>query len=135
MLERLLNTPSMSYLEKGLDAAWLRNEVIADNIANIDTPGFTASHVEFEGLLQSAMEADDGFKNRRTHEKHFDFGSDWESVEPIVMQNTDTDMRMDGNNVDMETEMLELARNTLHYNSMVSKLSSEFTRMRTAITG
>lgn len=135
MLESMLNTTSMKYLEKGLNAAWVRNEVIADNIANIDTPGFTASHVEFEDILKSALD-DSAFSARKTSNRHFDFGAmDWEQVQPVILENPDTDMRMDGNNVDMETEMLELSRNTLHYNSMVSKLSSEFSRMRTAITG
>ncbi len=45
---------SVNLLEKGLGATWLRNEVISNNIANVDTPGFKASEVEFETLMADA---------------------------------------------------------------------------------
>ncbi len=134
MLERMLNTPSMAYLRKGLDAAWLRNEVIANNLANVDTPNFTSSSVEFEEIFKKALH-DSDFTYRTTRPEHIQFNPDWEHLQPRVLENPNTDIRMDGNNVDVDVEMLELSRNTLHYNTMVQKLSSEFNRLRTAITG
>ncbi len=47
-------------LQKGLDAAWTRNSVITNNIANVDTPGFKSSSVEFEAAMKRAMEAESG---------------------------------------------------------------------------
>ena len=53
MLERMFS--SVNTLQKALNASWLRNEVIGNNIANVDTPGFKASHVRFEELVSEAL--------------------------------------------------------------------------------
>ena len=70
MINRIFD--STKYLEKGLDAAWTRNQVIANNIANADTPGFKSSKVEFESIFQSALE-NGGFTAKQTRDKHINF--------------------------------------------------------------
>ncbi len=126
---------STKYLEKGLDASWLRNQVISNNIANAETPNFKSSRVEFEDVFAAALDDGNGFDNKMTREKHIDFSTpDPGDVVPTVYQNSDTTMRMDGNNVDIDYENVELAKNTLYYNTLVEKLNSEFSMLRTAIT-
>ncbi|HWS30760.1 MAG TPA: flagellar basal body rod protein FlgB [Clostridia bacterium] len=126
---------STKYLEKGLDASWLRNQVISNNIANAETPNFKSSRVEFEDVFAAALDDENSFDNKMTREKHIDFSTpDPGDVVPTVYQNSDTTMRMDGNNVDIDYENVELAKNTLYYNTLVEKLNSEFSMLRTAIT-
>lgn len=125
-----------SYLEKGLDAAWMRQQVIANNIANVDTPGFKASRVEFEDYFKSALENEnDGFKAKKTRAGHMNFGmGDIDSVTPAVVNNGDMTQRMDENDVDIDYEMAELAKNSLYYNTLATKVSQDLSRLRIAIT-
>lgn len=126
---------STKHLEKGLDAAWLRNQVISNNIANAETPGFKSSSVEFESVFAAALDDTSGFDNKITRDKHISFSNtDPDGVVPTVVKNSGTDMRMDGNNVDIDYENVELAKNTLYYNTLVEKLNTEFSMLRMAIT-
>ena len=123
-------------LQKGLSASWLRNAVIRNNIANIETPNFKASDVEFEAFFARALQEEPGFVGTRTHPGHREIGSpaiDLESIHPKVFQRKDLSMRMDGNNVDIESENVKLAQNSLYYNTMLEKMNSELRRLRMAI--
>ena len=120
-------------LQQGLSAAWTRNAVIRNNIANVETPEFKASDVEFETLMAQAIEGS-GFKGRKTHPRHIDIGtSDLSSVRAQIVEREGFSMRMDGNNVDIEDENVKLAQNSLYYNTLLEKLNSELRRLRMAI--
>ncbi len=122
------------YLEKGLDASWTRHQVILNNIANADTPGFKTSHVEFEDAFKQALEQGD-FAARKTRKGHMNIGSPSVDDVPVqIVQDSNTTMRMDGNNVDIDHEMTELAKNNIYYDTLVQKLTSEYNRLRLAIT-
>lgn len=125
---------STKYIEKGLDASWLRNQVISNNIANAETPGFKSSRVEFEDVFSAALEGDGAFANKMTREGHRSFTNDPEGVQASVVKNENTAMTMDGNNVDIDYENVELAKNTLYYNTLVEKLNTELSMLRLAIT-
>jgi flagellar basal-body rod protein FlgB len=135
MLPDIFKTTDL--LQKGLSASQLRQDTIANNIANIDTPGFKASHVEFESYMKDALENDsNSFSARTTRDKHISFGSgDAEDVEPTVVTDTSTSMRMDGNNVDIDAESADQAKNTIYYYSLASKLNGEIERLKLAIDG
>ncbi|MCL2125441.1 MAG: flagellar basal body rod protein FlgB [Oscillospiraceae bacterium] len=121
-------------LQKGLSAAWTRNAVIRNNIANVETPGFKASDVEFETLMLEALEGS-RFKGTKTHPRHIDIGAgnDLSSVHARVVEREYTSMRMDENNVDIEDENVKLAQNSLYYNTLMEKMNSELRRLRMAI--
>ena len=119
---------------KGLSASWTRNTVIRHNIANIETPGFKASGVEFESILRNSLNGR-GFVATRTHVNHRDFGTgSIENIRPRVYQRNDLSMRADGNNVDIEAENVRLAQNSIFYNTIMEKMNSEIRRLRMAIT-
>ena len=144
-------------LQKGLSAAWTRNAVIRNNLANVETPGFKASDVRFETLMADALSKDEvsayngtkthpnhigggeGFVAATTHEKHIKFGAATrESVDPFsvdaqVVRREGTSMRMDGNNVDIEVENVKLAQNGIYYETLLGKVNSELRRMSMAI--
>ena len=124
----------LDIMQKGLSASWTRNAVIRNNIANVETPGFKASDVEFESLLARSIQ-DGGFKGVKTHPKHIDIGaSSAPTFESRIVKRKDLSMRMDGNNVDIESENVKLAQNSLQYNTLMEKLNSEIRRIRMAIS-
>jgi flagellar basal-body rod protein FlgB len=108
--------------------------VIRNNIANIETPGFKASELQFESLLADALQGR-GFKGTKTHPGHRDIGAiEWDQVRPRLVQQRGLSMRMDGNNVDIESENVRMAQNSLYYNTLTEKLNSEIRRLRMAIS-
>ena len=123
---------NIDIMSKGLDASWLRNQVITNNIANVDTPGFKSARVAFESVFKSALEQG-SFTAKKTRAGHIDFSSSLEDTSSMVIQNTGTTMRLDGNNVDIDYENAELAKNTIYYNTLVQQISSELRRLSMAI--
>ena len=120
---------------RGLGVAWQRDAVIRNNIANIETPNFKATSLEFETLLHRALTQDGGFDVAVTHVGHRRFNEiDIDSVTPRLVQQRHLSMRLDGNNVDIESENVRMAQNTLFYNTLVEKLNGEINRLRTAIS-
>lgn len=135
MIENILFSPTMDLLGKGLDAASLRNRVIANNLANVDTPGFKRSEVLFEEELRKAMNQQGKITGYLTNERHIPIGGrPAVDVKPQVVVRNDTAMRNDGNNVDIDREMAALAKNTILYTALAQELNGEFTKLRTAIT-
>lgn len=129
MLKNIFN--QVDLLQKGLDASWKRNEVVANNIANADTPGFKASHVEFESVFQKSLEEDSDsfFSSSGTGRA----GTAAKSVPYEIVTDKDSAVRMDGNSVDVDAEMTELAENTILYNALSYSVSKEFGRLKTVI--
>ena len=125
----------MDTLQHGLSASWKRNAVIRNNIANIETPGFKASILEFETLLSKAARDPSKFEGTRTHENHRRLGrTPFEDVRPRIFQSRELSMRADGNNVDIESENVRMAQNSIFYNTVMEKLNSEIRRLRMAIS-
>lgn len=120
-------------LEKALDAVWLRNQVIANNISNVDTPGYKRYDVHFEEQLNSAMKRMDNRRNSTSNGYKQKTRSSVEEVEPKIIRTYGTTMRPDGNNVDIDVEMSNLAKNVVQYNALIQKLSRQFQRMKTVI--
>lgn len=133
MLDKMFS--SVNTLQKGLNASWLRNQVISNNIANVDTPEFKASHVNFENLMAEAAGVQDGLPLAVTNEGHIAgaAGTAFQNVTPEILTDETTTVRLDGNNVNIENEMVELAKNSINYYATVSKINSEFRKLNTAI--
>ena len=133
MLGKMFN--QVDRLARGLDTATLRQSVIAQNIANVNTPNYKSKRVDFEDAFTRAMLGQTGFVARRTREQHISFGEleDPMAVRPTVGINNHYTMRMDGNNVDIEQEETALAENTIRYDLLIAKLNAEFTRYKMVI--
>lgn len=117
MLNRILNSKNM--IHKTLDATWTRNETIAQNISNVDTPGYKRKIVSFEEQLKDAL-------NSQTASR-----SDVSQVDIKVIEDKSTSTRMDGNNVNIDLEMAELAKNTIKYNALVEM--ANFSKIMTVL--
>lgn len=117
----VFNEKSMNYLRQGMDAASLRQDVIANNLANLNTPGFNRSTVSFEDELQKARQQQETSPLEKTHPRHLPAPGG--EVEPQVKEDTSTVRRIDENNVDIEKEMLSLVNNQLRFNTMSQQVS------------
>ncbi len=119
-------TPSQFHvMGKLLDATSLRQRVIAENIANVNTPGYQRQEVQFEQELVRLME-DNGKPIR---------DRDLEGVGPRVTTTRNLPKRADGNNVDIEMEVGQLTRNEILHETYTQILATQLGMMRTAITG
>jgi len=133
MLEKILLQTRV--LEKSLDAISLRNETISQNIANVDTPGYTRKTVSFEDQLRSALD-ESRVRGFRNHPKHIPIGDkSFEDIDLKVTQDGKSlDMRLDGNNVDIESEMAQMAKNTIKYDVLAQRISGTFSRLKSVIS-
>lgn len=125
----MFNTSVFDYinvLQKTADAAWIRNDVITNNIANATTPGYKRQDIAFEDELSKAL--------RHSRYKSMDAKVADLKVNRLKPR-TYTDSanysyRMDGNNVDIETENVTLAANQLKYNGLTECLNQEFKNLQ-----
>ena len=117
----------INVLQQAADASWLRNSIISNNIANVDTPNYKRSDVQFETYLIEQLAGGD------TMDSYVD-GMDLSTLEAtIYTDNVNLSYRSDCNNVDIDTENAELAKNQIKYNVMTDAISQEFSRLKTAI--
>jgi len=121
-----INTNSLMIAEKSLDALWMKQKVISNNIANADTPGFKSSNVIFEDILKNALSSSGGSE---------DMQQKLSFLEPQIIKDNSTQVREDGNNVDLDEQNIELTRLRLQYESMARVISEEFSRIKYAIRG
>lgn len=119
----------INVLDKGADACWTRNEVISNNIANVDTPGYKRKDVAFSAYLNEAMVGSGSLDGRVSR-----INARLEEINcSVYTDNVNLSYRADGNNVDIATENVYLAENQLRYNALVDSMNQEFSRIRTAI--
>lgn len=109
-------------LTRALDAASLRHDTIAGNLANVNTPGYRRHDVAFSLPPESEDEigGDAGFRA---------------SGAPMVVEDPNGPMRSDGNSVDPDAESAHLAENEITYSALTQALSAQFSALRIVITG
>lgn len=117
-------------LERGMDAALLRRSVIADNIANADTPHFKRGEVTFESQLSRALKSEKyrPYPAKMTDRKHIPFFQpmDYREVRARIQIEHESNYRNDKNNVDIEKEVIDATKNMLRYNAMAQRLDKNY---------
>src|SRR5690625_5561317 len=121
---------TMKLLEKSIDFSSVKNNVISNNIANIDTPNYRAKNVLFKDVLHNNMQS---LQAKRTNEKHRPFSEQLNHYR-IVTDNNYV-YNHNGNNVDIDKEMAELAKNQIYYQSVVDRLNGKFNVLQTVVRG
>ena len=119
-------------LVSALDGLSTRQRVINNNIANINTPGFKASEVSFAGQLAQAMDDSSTLKLKSTDPGHLGESED-STVSAQISTQTGTTQRLDGNNVDLEKEMVSLSETVLQYQTVSRLVSRRLAMTRTVI--
>lgn len=128
----MIGTSAFDYvnvLDKAADAAWLRNEVIANNISNVDTPGYKRQDVAFESELQKAMGSS---RYKSTDAKVADIKSD-RLTSRVYTDYAGFSYRLDGNNVDIENENVMLAENQIKYQGLMTSINQEFQNLQSVM--
>ncbi|MCR4694199.1 MAG: flagellar basal body rod protein FlgB [Pseudobutyrivibrio sp.] len=129
----MLSSDAFSYinlLDNTADISWRRETLINNNIANNDTPGYKRMDIEFESVLRREL--------INTHEKTLDRavkaldGTQIEGIEYKDYENYS--YRLDGNNVDMDTENVELASEQLRYQTLTTSINNEVARFKSVIS-
>ncbi|NLX61698.1 MAG: flagellar basal body rod protein FlgB [Tissierellia bacterium] len=123
---------SVNILNYALDGLWLRNKAINHNIANVDTPNYKRITVNFENALKKAIE-NKGLKLNTTHEKHISNSTNLDNIEPDIKEEKGYSYRNDGNNVNIDVESANLAKNAIMYNGIVNQIMGEFNKLKSII--
>ena len=129
-----MNSGAFGYvdvLKTAADASWLREEVLTNNIANVDTPNYKRQDVEFTTYLKSALEQ--AGTPASTLTQKVNEANQSGITTRTYTENTTLSYRMDGNNVDLSTENAELAAEQINYNALIDSMNNEFTRMKAVL--
>ncbi len=123
----------VNVLKKAADASWKRNEVIANNIANVDTPGYKRKDIQFEGYLRRELMRDgygsDIDLNKRVANVDLNrLGT------RVYTDQSDLSYRLDENNVDINTENANLAENQIRYYTLLNSMTQEFSRIKSVLS-
>ena len=122
MLEQLVSSSTIDIGSRALAAASLRHEVLSNNIANVNTPNFRRSHVRFEDLLQKELGLAEDLPVAFRGKAH-----------AVIEQDSTTNMRLDGNNVDIDIEMAEVAKNQLYYSALANRMGGYVSKIKSII--
>ena len=118
-------------LDKAADASWKRENVITNNIANIDTPGYKRQDVDFESVLQKALgKTKYSSLDKKVRELNQDLGK---LTTTSYTDAANYSYRLDRNNVDENTENAELASESLRYQLLTTAITNNFSRMQTVL--
>ena len=128
----MISTNAFSYinvLDKAADASWTRETLIANNIANQDTPGYKRQDIDFQSALQNEL----GRYKYTSLDKKIK-NADLSRLNPsIYTDHKGYSYRLDGNNVDPDTEQVELASEQIKYQALTTSITSEFQRLQSVM--
>lgn len=113
MIKRIVNDPLIGLLDKSLTVGTRRQELIASNIANLDTPNYTPKDINFESTLSACLNNQQGVKISQTHSRHL-----LAEAPPLEVNVQDSH-----GSVDIDQEMVKLTKNQLKYQTHILFLS------------
>ena len=123
----------INVLSKAADASWLRNDAISNNIANVDTPNYKRQDVSFETELKHALRSSKYVSLDKKVEALNSNGR-LSHIDPRTYEDhSGFSYRLDGNNVDIDTENVELASNQIKYNGLIQSIDQEFKHLKSVI--
>jgi flagellar basal-body rod protein FlgB len=129
----MIQTSAFDYinvLDKAADASWTRESLISNNIANVDTPNYKRRDIDFESLLKKELGS---CKHESLDSKVSSV--DLSSLTPTTyVDHSSLSYRLDGNNVDIDTEEANLASEQIKYEALTTSITKEFTRMKAVIS-
>lgn len=127
----MIRTDAFNYvnvLQKAADASWYRNDVLANNLANVDTPNYKRKDVQFETYLITSLTGGDSLDSNIA-------AADLDELQPTTyVDQSNLSYRLDGNNVDINTESAELAKNQLRFYTLLDSMTQEFNRLKSVMT-
>lgn len=138
MLDKLFSG-STDVMAKAMDGLATRQKAIAENIANADTPHYKRFEVAYEGQLARAVSGPGEFEvpMAASDPRHFrvDGPQSLDEFRALVSRSSDSTMRNDGNNVDVDAEMTRLAQTSITYNAMADLMKRNLEGFKSVIRG
>lgn len=135
MFRELTGTATFNLLAKGLEVSALRHKVIANNIANVNTPLYKRQVVSFEDEMTKVFDKKIDLMGKRTEDRHIPIAeNNYTEVKPVTITDRAHVMRNDKNNVDIDVEMSDLTKNTMTYQIASTRLSALFADLNDVIT-
>ena len=119
----------INVLNKAADASWLREETIANNLANVNTPGYKRKDVDFQSVLRREL-GSMKYTSLDSKVEHVDLSRLNAST---YVDAANYSYRIDKNNVDVDTENVELASEKLRYDALTDSMTQEFSRLRSVM--
>jgi len=131
----ILKNTNIPLLHKSLDAYTLRQRAIAGNIANVSTPGYRRREVSFEEDLKKALDKR-SIKGMTTNKMHIPLGrKPIEKIHPEIIIPDDKSLASGLNNVNIDKEMAEQAKNSIRFSYSSRLTNMAFTKLRSSIRG
>lgn len=130
-----LNTNTISLLHKTLDFRSQRQDLLASNIANMDTPQYRAEDLVFEKSLEQALHSKAAAPLQTTNSFHFS-GIDSSTIEDVTAERIESaapSVDFDGNTVDLDKEMAKISENQILYQAATKMLSYQFRMIKMSI--
>lgn len=130
----MVNSNIYSYIDvlnKAADAAYTRNDVLANNLANVSTPNYKRKDVQFESILQASLSGGTGSLNEKIAELDANLN---ELNSFVYTDHSSLSYRLDGNNVDIEQEEAYVAENHIRYQALIDQMMQEFGRYKTVLS-
>ena len=112
-----------------------RQEILGSNIANADTPNYKARDIEFKAAFEAARTGGAAKPLQATHARHLQAAGVVDLFAPALKYRKEQQPSIDGNTVDMNTEMKEFTDNAIRYQAAVTFLTRRIESMKTALTG
>jgi len=132
MAEIRIADRTIDVLQKSLDLRAQKQQVIAGNIANADTPGYSARKLSFEDNLRNAISSPE-MTGRKTNAKHFPIGSSGISaVQGTITKQLSQNPYGDGNSVSVDDEMFDLAENQILFEAASQIIKKKFSMLKFA---
>lgn len=117
---------TLKALATSLNMRQMRQELIASNVANAETPGYKAKRIDFEAALARALDIDKQQSLLSNDEKHFNVGGGgFDNLEPTIYNDANGILSEDGNTVDRDAEMAKMAENKILYDASVQLLNKK----------
>ncbi|QQZ07953.1 flagellar basal body rod protein FlgB [Heyndrickxia vini] len=126
-----LFSTTFNTLERALDYSSLKQKVIADNIANVDTPNYKPKEVSFKQVFDQQL--NQPFEAIRTDSRHFEFQN--MASDSLISTQQNIEYNENGNGVDVDKEMSDLATNQIYYDALSDRISGKFSTLQTVIRG
>ena len=133
MLEQM--TGRLDTLSSALQLRSQRQQVLASNIANVDTPGYIAKDIDFNAALQNAMMGKHGAGMVQTNGRHLTITSSEGAIGSPMAYTVQTQPSLDGNSVDLDQQRANFADNAIRYESTLRFINGHVKTMLSAITG
>lgn len=123
---------TITSLGQALNYSSLKQKVISQNIANVDTPNYKAQDVSFKTILQNELGQD--ISTYKTDQRHLDFTASPNAQSGIVTKQN-VQYNNNGNSVDVDQEMSDLATNQIYYDALVEQMNGKFSTLQNVIRG